>query len=290
MDKPIAPLPPMSIAVDTPAPANACDTHVHLLGAPEEFPLFDGRTEDPAQSFAAYMEDYRDHLGALGITRGVVVQSIFYGTDNSVTVEAVRQMGDGFKGIGLLPDGATDADLDQFAEWNLSGVRLNYVHGGVLTWDGAKVMAPMLADKGMHIQMLMHADLHMEELAADVAACPVPVVFDHIGWPTDLNAGPEHPGFQALCNALKAGDAYIKLSGLYRLDDAGYEQTDAFVAALVEANPERCLWGSDWPHIMLNGAQMPKTADLWSAFHRVVTDEATRHRILVDNPAQLYKF
>ncbi len=290
MPKPLAPLPSKAVSSQQKAPTNACDTHVHLLGAPEEYPLFDGRTEDPAQSFAAYMDDYRAHLSALGITRGVVVQSIFYGTDNSVTVEAVRQMGDGFKGIGLLPDGSQETDLDQFADWNLSGVRLNYVHGGVLTWGGAKAMAPMLADRGMHIQMLMHADKHMQELAADVATCPVPVVFDHIGWPTDIAAGPNTAGFQALLRALSDGHAYIKLSGLYRLSNAPYDQTDAFVAALVEANSARCLWGSDWPHIMLNGAEMPHGNALWDAFHRVVSDEDTRHKILVENPAELYKF
>lgn len=290
MAKPIAPLPPKAQAAPHKAPPGACDTHVHLLAAPSEYPLFDGRTEDPGQTFAEYMQYYRAHLVALGIERGVVVQSIFYGTDNSVTVEAVRQMGPGFTGIGLLPDGATEQQLDHFADWNLAGVRLNYVHGGVLTWDGAKAMAPMLAERGMHIQMLMHADQHMEELADDVANCPVPVVFDHIGWPTDLAAGPDSPGFQALCRALSNGDAYVKLSGLYRLSNAPYDATDACVAALVAANPERCLWGSDWPHIMLNGAEMPAGINLWEAFHRVVPDEATRQKILVDNPAELYNF
>jgi len=115
MAKPTAPLPPVPLPVSEKAPAGACDTHVHLLGAPDEFPLFDGRTEDPAQSYAAYLAGYKAHLANLGITRGVVVQSIFYGLDNAVTVQAVRDMGDGFKGIGLLPDDATDADLDQFA-------------------------------------------------------------------------------------------------------------------------------------------------------------------------------
>ncbi|MEJ6397820.1 amidohydrolase family protein [Yoonia sp. 208BN28-4] len=289
MAKPTSPLPPQPIDAAHKAPENACDTHVHLLGGPDEFPLFDGRTEDPAQSYAAYLADYKAQLAALGITRGVVVQSIFYGLDNTVTVQAVRDLGHGFKGIGLLPDGADAAALDQFVEWNLKGVRLNYVHGGVLTWDGAKAMAPMLADRDMHIQMLMHADQHMEGLADDVRALPVPVVFDHIGWP-DLSLGPDHPGFQALCRALADGDAYVKLSGLYRLCDAPYTQADAHVAALVAANPERCLWGSDWPHIMLNGAQMPQTTDLWQTFLRAVPDAATRNTILVDNPARLYGF
>lgn len=288
MANPLSPLPPAPQPVTEKAPEGACDTHVHLLAAPEELPLNAGRTQDPAQSYAAYLSDYKAHLANLGITRGVVVQSIFYGTDNTITVNAVRDMGPGFKGIGLLSDDASDADLDQFVAWNLKGVRLNYVHGGVLTWEGAKAMAPRLAERGLHIQMLMHADLHMDDLAADIADLPVPVVFDHIGWPSDMTKGPTHRGFQALSNALKDGDAYIKLSGLNRLANAPYTETDLFVRALVHANPERCLWGSDWPHIMLNGAEMPQGADLWHAFLRAVPDAATRHQILVRNPASLY--
>jgi len=290
MANPISPLPPAPLPVTEKAPDGACDTHVHLLAGIDELPLFDGRTQDPAQTYAAYLADYKAHLSNLGISRGVIVQSIFHGTDNTVTVNAVRDMGAGFKGIGLLPDNATDANLDQFVAWNLKGVRLNYVHGGVLTWAGAKAMAPRLAERGLHIQMLMHADQHMSDLADDIAALPVPVVFDHIGWPSDMAKGPAHHGFQALCNALKDGDAYVKLSGLYRLAETPFDQTDAYVRALVQANPARCLWGSDWPHIMLNGVEMPQGADLWNAFLRAVPDAGTRHQILVQNPARLYDF
>ena len=289
MAKPIAPLPPTPTH-NVQAPANACDAHVHLLAGPDEFAMSESRTENPAQPYAAYLAGYKAHLTALGITRGVIVQSIFYGLDNTVTVNAVRDMGPGFKGIGLLPDAATDADLDDFVRWNLAGIRLNYVHGGVLTWGGARAMAPRLAERGLHIQMLCHADQHMDDLVSDITACPVPVVFDHIGWPTDLTKGPETPGFQALCRLLAEGHAYVKLSGLYRVANAPYAETDRFVQALVAANPERCLWGSDWPHIMLNGAQMPPANALWDAFHRAVPDPATQTQILVRNPADLYGF
>lgn len=289
MTKPVSPLPPAPIKPQHTAPSGACDSHVHLLAAPEEAPLYAGRTEDTATSYADYLARYHAHLANLGCTRGVIVQSIFYGTDNTITARAVADMGAGFKGIGLLPDSAAEQDFDDFADWNLKGVRLNYVHGGVLTWDGARAMAPALADRNMHIQMLMNADKHMTDLEPDIAALPVPVVFDHIGWP-DLTKGVQDAGFQALCAALKDGNVYVKLSGLYRMCDAPYGAVDEIVAALVAANPERCLWGSDWPHIMLNGAQMPDAATLWDAFHRVVTDTQTRTRILVDNPAALYGF
>jgi predicted TIM-barrel fold metal-dependent hydrolase len=290
MDKPYAPLPPASTAPQHRAPDGACDTHVHIL-AGNDFPLWEGRAESPAKGLGLddWLTRYRSHLASLGCTRGVIVHSILYGTDNAVTVEALRRMGDGFRGVGLLPDGASGTELDQFAAWNMAAVRLNYVHGGVLSWDGAKAMAPALADRGLHIQMLAHADLHIAGLEDDIRALPVDVVFDHIGWPAGaLDAN--HPGILALCRLLEAEHAWVKLSGLYRVSNAPYADTDAIVAALIRANPNRCVWGSDWPHIMLNGAEMPMGGALLDAFDRVVPDDTARRRILVENPAKLYRF
>ncbi|MEM9575941.1 MAG: amidohydrolase family protein [Pseudomonadota bacterium] len=290
-DKPNAQMPPAAQSPTTLAPEGACDCHVHLVAGRDEFALWEGRVENPAPGpdFEGWLTLYREHLSALGCSRGVIVHSILYGTDNSVTVEAVRRMGKGFRGVGLLPDGASEAELDQFRDWNMVAVRLNYVHGGVLTWTGAKEMAPALAERGLHIQMLAHADRHVADLAEDIRALPVDVVFDHIGWPADALTT-DSPGFKTLCALLSEGHVWVKLSALYRMCPAPYEQTDALVAALVAANPERCLWGSDWPHLMLAGAEMPLAADLLNAFDRVVTDVATRHRILVDNPARLFGF
>jgi predicted TIM-barrel fold metal-dependent hydrolase len=166
-------------------------------------------------------------------------------------------------------------------------VRLNYVHGGVLSWDGAKAMAPALAEHGLHIQMLLHADRHIEDIAEDIRALPVPLVIDHLGWP----AGPLTPdsaGFQTLCALMAEGHVYTKLSAPYRMCDAPYEEVADCTRALIEANPERCLWGSDWPHVMLNGAQMPRAAQLLDAVDAVIPDEATRRRIFVENPTHLF--
>jgi predicted TIM-barrel fold metal-dependent hydrolase len=223
----------------------------------------------------------------LGLSRGVVVHSILYGTDNRITLDAARALGPGYRSICLVTDAATEAELDALAEAGCVGIRLNYVHGGVLSWAGAKGLAPRLAARRMHLQMLMNTHLHMAEIAADVAALPCPVVFDHLGWP-DLSAGVAEPGFQALCGALAEGQAWVKLSGVYRLCDAPYAAADAFVAALVAANPERCLWGSDWPHIMLAEAQRPDSGALLNAFLRAVPDGGAQRQILVENPARLY--
>lgn len=296
MDKPDAIMPPPAQKPLVRAPAGACDAHVHLVGGMGEFDLWDGRVENPARhndkegpDLDGWLALWRDQLDTLGFSRGVIVHSILYGADNSVTVEAVRRMGAGFKGVGLLEDGASAAQVAQMAEWNMAAVRLNYVHGGVLSWEGVQAMAPMLKDHGLHVQMLMHAHHHMEELAAGVRALPVDICFDHIGWP-DLKLGAKHEGVQKLCQLLSEGKTWVKLSALYRMCAAPYEAADDIVAALVAANPERCLWGSDWPHLMLADAKMPVAAELLDALHRVVTDDATRHRILVSNPATLYGF
>ncbi len=289
--KPDAQMPPEPVAPQQRAPENACDAHVHLLASAQEFALWEGRVENPAPGLDldGWLARYRDHLGALGFSRGLIVHSILYGTDNGVTVEAVKRLGKGFKGVGLLQDGASDAALDQFAAWNMTAVRLNYVHGGVLSWNGAREMAPALAERGLHIQMLAHADQQIAELADDIRSLSVDVVFDHIGWPSQ-DRRTQSEGFKALCQLLAEGQVWVKLSALYRMCEAPYDQTDDLVATLIAANPERCLWGSDWPHLMLADAKMPVAATLFDAFDRVVPDDATRQRILVENPAQLFGF
>ncbi|MBY5932063.1 amidohydrolase family protein [Tateyamaria omphalii] len=280
-----APPPPAPTSPETKLPAGAWDAHVHLLGGPEH-PLSPTRAQNPPEDidFDGWLSRYSTHLEALGCTHSLIVHSILYGTDNTVTLEAVRAMGKGFKGVGLLPDGAATKDVKHFADNNIVAVRLNYVHGGVLTWEGAKAMAPALADHGMHIQMLLHADKHIEELANDIRALPVPLVIDHCGWPTDLN--PNTKAIDTLCALLAEGHAYIKLSAPYRLTD-NIAETHSLMRRLIDANPDRCLWGSDWPHIMLNGAQMPQAAKLADSLSSITTEEE-RQKIFVDAPNTLF--
>jgi len=291
MDKPNAPLPPEPQSPQRRAPTGAVDTHVHMLAGPDEFALWPGRVENPAPgpTLDGWLALLDEQMDMLGIARAVLVHSIFYGTDNGVTVEALRRLGSRVRGVGLLKDEATESQIDEFAGWGMDAVRLNYVHGGVLSWEGARAMAPALAARGMHIQMLCHLDQHMEDIANDVRALPCPVVFDHVAWPSS-GMSPHGRGVDTLCALLSEGHAYVKLSGLYRLCDAPYTDADVLVAKLIAANPEACLWGSDWPHIMLNGAQMPQAADLLDAFDRLVPTDAMRRGILCDNPLKLYHF
>ncbi|WP_179379506.1 amidohydrolase family protein [Jannaschia marina] len=274
------------------APEGSCDTHIHLLGGPGDGPLWPGRVEDPAEGwdFERYLAAYRAQMEALGIERTVVVQSILYGTDNRLTARAVSALGrDRARGIGLVTDGATDADLDALVETGLVGVRLNYVHGGVLSWEGVEAMAPRLADRGLHVQMLLRADQHMEDLAPRIAALPVPVVLDHMAWP-DVARGRNDPGFEALLRLMEAGDVWLKLSAPYRIDSPPYAALEPLMAAALAANPTRCLWGSDWPQIMLGGADRIPSGAALDLLDAACPDEATRRAVLVDNPAALYGF
>ncbi len=256
-----------------------------MLGGPQH-PLSPNRAQNPApgHDFDDWLALFDAHLGALGCARTLIVHSILYGTDNAVTRDAVAALGGRAKGVGLLPDGATYAQVRALGQDNMVAVRLNYVHGGVLTWDGAKAMAPALADQGMHIQMLLHADQHIAQIADDIRALPVPLVIDHCGWPMDLT--PDTPAIDTLCGLLAEGHAYIKLSAPYRLaaDIAGVHP---LMRRLIDANPDACLWGSDWPHLMLNGAGMPRAAALADGLSAITT-AAERQKIHVDTPNRLF--
>ncbi len=266
------------------APAGAVDAHVHLVGGPEDFPLWEGRAEDPPQGldFDGWLAAYRAHLTALGCEKGVIVQSILYGGDNRITLEAARRMGQGFASVCLVPDAVSDATLDDLAAAGCRAVRLNYVHGGLLSWAGAKAMAPRLADRGMHLEMLLHADVHMAEIAGDVAGLPCPLVIDHCGWPRDCSV--DAPGVAQLIRLVGEGAVYTKLSAPYRMDG----EMAPIIGALATANPERCLWGSDWPHLMLGTAAMPDAATLFERFCDAVP-EPQRSVILRDTPSHLYR-
>ena len=274
------------------APPGACDAHIHMLAGPDEAPLMEGRVEDPAAGwdFAAYLDAYRAQMAVLGTERTVVVQSILHGTDNALTLRAVEALGrDAARAVVLVTADASEGHLDALAEAGAVAVRLNYVHGGVLDWDGVERLAPRLAARGMHVQMLARAEDHMAELAPRIAALPVPVVLDHMAWP-DAARGADAPGFAALRRLLADGRAWVKLSAPYRVAAAPFDAVEGHQRALLEANPERCLWGSDWPQIMLGGAARADAGALLDAFDRACPSEATRRRVLVDNPAALYGF
>ena len=271
------------------APLGACDAHVHMLAGPE-FALDPSRKEDPASvgRYDDWLALFRQHLDTLGCTRTVLVQSILYGADNAVTIETVRRLGDMARAVILVDETISDGSLGHFAKEGVIGARVHVGPRGILDWDGARALAPRLAEHGMHLQVLVDDASRLDAIAQDLVDLPVDVVIDHCGLPAEPSS--DAAGMDTLRRALGEGRAWVKLSGLYRFDTKHYEDSDALVASLVSANPERCLWGSDWPHIMLAGRPMPDAGVLLDAFMRQVPNEAHRQAILVDNPARLFGF
>ncbi len=267
-------------------PAGACDTHAHVIGAPEAHPYVAERSFTPPP---APLDAYQALHRALGIERAVIVQPSVHGTDNQVTLEAIAGYGPNARGVAVVDDGVQERELAWLDDGGVRGLRLNVLFGGGVGLHALEPLAERIADMGWHIQLLIDAR-DMVELAPRLRRLPVPFVVDHMGH-MNVAHGIEHAGFQALLRLVRDGVCWAKLSGNYRISAAGPPYGDAvpFARALIEAGPERMLWGTDWPHPALNDL-MPNDGDLLDALDDYAPEPDLKRAILVDNPARLYGF
>jgi predicted TIM-barrel fold metal-dependent hydrolase len=264
-------------------PPLACDCHVHVFGPFDRFPL------DPARKYtpeAATLEDYLKVAHALGTGRVVLVQPSVYGTDNACQLAAVRELGERARGVAVIDDAITD---DQLAELNgagFEGARLNLARAADL--DSLERLAARVKEYDWHVQL--HAKgADLPAIAERLHKLPTDVVIDHFGR-IDPREGFGQPAFKALLQLLDSGRCWVKLSAPYRVDLEGppYHRLTTFARELVKHNPERLVWGSDWPHPDV--AVVPEDQVLLDVLEDWVPDDAARHRILVENPAKLYRF
>jgi 2-pyrone-4,6-dicarboxylate lactonase len=271
-------------------PALACDSHAHVIGPAARYPLSPARVYTPPDCGAA---DYRHMLATVGLQRAVLVQPSIYGSDNRLLLDTLASDPQRLRGVAVAAD---DTDAATLARWHAAGVRglrVNLVdrhdRGGPLPMAMLHALAQRIAPLGWHLELLVHADEHAAELPA-LHALPVPVVFGHFGY-LSIGCGVDNAGFQALLRLLQGGRAWVKLTGPYRLTRAPlpYAECDALAQALVAAAPQRLVWGSDWPHVMLRG-RMPNDGELVELIARWLPDEALRRQVLVDNAAALYGF
>jgi predicted TIM-barrel fold metal-dependent hydrolase len=286
---------------DIALPPGACDCHMHVFGPYARFPLAEDRSYTPPESTLAR---YRHRVRALGLSRVVIVQPSTYGTDNRCLAAALQECHGDARGIAVIDESTSDATLDYLDRIGVRGVRLNAISNG-RTDPGAlaaslDATARRIKGLGWHIQI--YSDLgQIEASAAVIGACPVPVVVDHFGRARGA-LGTAQPGFQALLRLVAAGSAWVKLSGADRLSDtgSGYADMAPLVEALCAANPDRLLWGSDWPHTPIHshgqeGARAAAFRDvddggLLAALRSWLQDEDHLRRVLVTNPARLYGF
>ena len=238
--------------------------------------------------------DYLRLLNTLGVARGVLVQPSVYGTDNSAMLAAMKAAGGRLRGVAVVEDDIGGAELRQLDAAGVRGVRVNIVDvkdrkPGTLPMEPLTRLARRIAPLGWHMEFLMHVD-EFPDLDRTLGDFPVDIVLGHLGY-MNMGKRPEDPGFQALLRLMNKGKAWVKLTGPYRITAAPlpYPDTVAAAKALLEANPERVIWGTDWPHVMLKGA-MPNDGDLADVVGSWITDATTLTRVLVDNPAKLYGF
>lgn len=267
-------------------PAGTCDTHAHVIGDGYKYKFVDTRSYTAPEATEA---DYIGMLDKLGVDRGVLVQVSIHGTDNSLTVEALRHHPTRLRGVAVCAAEVSDAELKSLHDAGVRGLRINVTVGGGVGFDAMDRLAQRIKPMGWHLQFLIDPP-RLIEAAPRLAKLAVPVVIDHIaGIPH--SGGTAHPAFRTLLELLKDGKTWVKLSGAYRAtnDLGGYSDTLAMPQALIAASPDTMVWGSDWPHVHFTKPMM-HTGELLDLVARWAPDEAVRHRILVDNPAQLYGF
>ena len=237
--------------------------------------------------------DYRLLQKRIGTTRSVVVQPRHYATDNEVTLDALAQFRGSARGIAVVHPGVTDVELKRFNDAGVRGIRfsLGDPATAVVKPDMIEPLAKRIAPLGWHIQFNVEGE-QVVQFADLLRRLPTPLVFDHLGHPT-LPAGIDHPSHAIVLDLVDRGHAWVKLSGAYsntKIGPPAYPDATLIAQAFVKAAPERLVWGSDWPHPGMPNHNKPDDALLFDLLVAWAPDEATRNRILVQNPEALYGF
>jgi predicted TIM-barrel fold metal-dependent hydrolase len=267
-------------------PAGAVDCHAHVIGSAPDYPFVEQRSYTPPPASA---DDYLSMLDATGMTYGVLVQVSVHGTDNRLLLKTLRAQPKRLRGVAVMPLGLPASDYAAAKESGIVGLRLNDLYGGGIDFSQMREYGALAREMGWHLQFLLDVR-RLQALAPAISALPVPFVVDHMGhFPVaDIPVFDAH--FQTLVALVRDG-GWVKLSGAYRLSaqQRPYEDTVPYAQCLFGVAPERCVWGSDWPHVahwktMMGVDDLLDTLALW-----VPTPEAQR-AVLVDNPATLYGF
>ncbi len=268
-------------------PPGACDTHIHFYGPPEDYPLAPTATFTPP---LATVEDYRAVQQRLGLQRVVVVQPSGYGFDNRCTLDAVSQLGDAARAVVVVKPEVGDEELQQLTDAGVRAVRFFMFPGGVLGWEDLDQMAGRVQEFGWHVQLQLDGR-ELPDRISQLRRLPGQLQIDHTGKFIEP-VTTDDPAFKALVDLVDGGRCWVKLAAPYETSKTGpplFSDVGELAKALVAAFPERILWASNWPHPSAPESP-PDNAMLLDLLLHWADDDATRKRILVDNPAALYGF
>jgi predicted TIM-barrel fold metal-dependent hydrolase len=270
---------------------SATDCHAHICGPEAIYPFSPQRIYTPPD---ALLPQYQSLLRTLGIDRAVLVQPSIYGDDNRALLNALATDPSHLRGVAVVNANISDHYLEELHLAGVRGVRCNIVDladaKGILPIDDLRYLADKIAPFGWHMEFLMHAN-EFPDFNQMLKEFPVPIVLGHLGY-IKTHHGILNRGFQNLLALMREGRAWVKLTGPYRIssfDQPPYPDTKEFAQALIKANPNQLVWGSDWPHVMVKGL-MPNDADLLDLLLDWAPDSLLRDKILCENPARLYQF
>ena len=276
------------------APANACDAHFHVFGSAEQYPY--GSDNLRYAPPVAPLSEYLRLAAHLGLTRYVFVQPSAYGRDNRCMLDAMQQVGVAHcRGIVDIDENAPDALLAEMDATGVRGVRINYSPIHPFEAGLAQKMTPRIerlaarcAELGWHLDFLLPGWL-TAELMPLMKSLKLPFSMAHMGMNLGKD-GVDAPGFQALLELVNHGDrnAYVKLTGIYRMSKVPqFADADPLARALMQAAPDRLIWGSDYPHLSFGEHS---SVELFNLLARWTDDEKIRKMILTDNPQRLFGF
>ena len=266
-------------------PPGACDAHCHVFGPGSKFPYAPDRAYTPPDAPVEHLRRLHAHLG---IGRAVIVHASCHGTDMRVTLDAIASSNGSYRGVAMVGSGVTDAELEKLNAGGIRAVRFNFVAhlGGAPDLAQFDSMLTRVGALGWHI--VLHLDAEDIVTYADrIKRIPVPFVIDHMGR-VKAERGLDQKPFRMLLDLMRNELAWVKVCGAERVSSTGKPFRDAipFAAALIEAAPDRVLWGTDWPHP--NVKVMPNDGETVDLFAEFCSDANARRKILVDNPTRLY--
>ena len=254
----------------------------------EHFPLAESRAYTPEP---CTFEDYRDLCRVLGIDRAVIVQPTAYATDNRATLDAIARANGRLRGVAVIDEHATDADLERLASRGVRGIRLTSARSPRFEVAALVRAARRIASIGWHVQLHFGSSSDLLGLADAIKGSPAPIVLDHLAGCRG-DEGSAAPAFRLLLSLLRDHEhVWVKLSSFYRRSGqpAPYSNMRPLVHAVVEARPDRIVFGTNWPHTSLTGA-VPNDGDLLDIVMQWIDDSALRDAIFVRNPEALYGF
>jgi 2-pyrone-4,6-dicarboxylate lactonase len=267
-------------------PPGAIDAHCHVFGPMADFPFSAKAKYLPEDAGPDKLFALRDRLG---FTRNVIVQASCHGTDNAATLDAIAKSSGMARGVAVVDPSISAAELEFLHEGGMRGVRFNFLKR--LVDDAPKDKFLEVAarlPKGWYVVIYFEADI-LDEMRAFIAALPVPVVIDHMGRP-DVSQGRDGPDMRAFRTLLDSrDDIWFKATCPDRLDAGGDPWTDfaRAVRPLVEDYPDRCLWGTDWPHPNME-TNIPDDGHLVDMIPRIAVTKELQRKLLIDNPTRLY--